>query len=148
SKLHQQGRRFSVKPLFSLKSLLLPAVLICTFSLGCRTNETPEAQVTDFQISANVKTKLASDLGLSTVTNISVNATNGVVTLAGMVTTADQKSKAESIAKNVPHVVRVVNNLQVSNTTTSSRVNWGTAHHQAVAMLYIRAARTTAVNAT
>ena len=85
----------------------------------------PEAQVTDFQISANVKTKLASDLGLSTVTNISVNATNGVVTLAGMVTTADQKSKAEGIAKSVPHVVRVVNNLQVSRASTSSRVDWG-----------------------
>jgi BON domain len=113
-----------VKPLFSLKPLLL-GVLICTFFLGCRTNETPEAQVTDFQISANVKTKLASDLGLSTVTNISVNATNGVVTLAGMVTTADQKSKAEGIAKSVPHVVRVVNNLQVSRASTSSRVDWG-----------------------
>lgn len=129
-----------------MKPLLL-LVLICTFFLGCRTNETPEAQVTDFQISANVKTKLASDLGLSTVTNISVNATNGVVTLAGMVTTADQKSRAEGIAKAVPHVVRVVNNLQVSRTATSSRVDWGrTGHHQAVAMLYNSAARTRVVS--
>lgn len=132
--------------LFSMQALLL--VVFSTFFLGCRTNETPEAQVTDFQISANVKTKIASELGLSTVTNISVNATNGVVTLAGMVTTADQKSRVEGIAKGVPHVVRVVNNLQVSQATTSSRVYRSVIrHHQAVAMLYSSAAKTTAVSA-
>ena len=106
-----------------MRPLLL--VLFCTFLLGlpgCRTNQTPEAQVTDFQIAANVKTKLASEVGLATVPNISVNATNGVVTLSGIVKSRDQKSRAETIAKSVPHVVRVINNLQLAQTSTSSRV--------------------------
>ena len=106
-----------------MRPLLL--VFFCTILLGlsgCRTNQTPEAQVTDFQIAANVKTKLASEVGLATVPNISVNATNGVVTLSGIVKSGDQKSRAETIAKSVPHVVRVINNLQIAQTPTSSRV--------------------------
>jgi len=81
---------------------------------ACRTNESPEAQANDLEITAQVKTKLASDIGLTSVTNVSINATNGVVTLSGMVDSADVKSKAESIARSVPKVVRVVNNLQVA----------------------------------
>jgi osmotically-inducible protein OsmY len=55
-------------------------VLLCTLVLGCRTNESPEGQVDDLQITAQLKSKLASDVGISSVTNISVNSTNGVVT--------------------------------------------------------------------
>jgi hyperosmotically inducible protein len=85
--------------------LLLPA---------CRTNESPEGQVNDLEITASVKSKLAGDLGLTTVPNISVNSTNGVVTLSGQVDTGATKEKAEAIAKAVPHVVRVVDNLQIT----------------------------------
>lgn len=91
--------------------LLLGATLFMT--VACRTNESPEAQVNDAEITAQIKSKLASDVGLSTVTNISVNSTNGVVTLSGQVDTAATKAKAEAAAKSVPKVVRVVNNLQV-----------------------------------
>ena len=92
-------------------------VLLCTLVLGCRTNESPEGQVDDLQITAQVKSKLASDIGISSVTNISVNSTNGVVTLSGQVDSSDVKSKAETVAKNVPKVVRVVDTLQVSPRT-------------------------------
>ena len=92
-------------------------VLLCTLVLGCRTNESPEGQVDDLQITAQVKSKLASDVGISSVTNISVNSTNGVVTLSGQVDSSDVKSKAETVAKNVPKVVRVVDTLQVSPRT-------------------------------
>jgi hyperosmotically inducible protein len=88
--------------------------LLISLWTGCRTNESPEAQANDLEITAQVKTKLASDIGLTSVTNVSINATNGVVTLSGMVDSADVKSKAESIARSVPKVVRVVNNLQVA----------------------------------
>lgn len=91
---------------------VLACTLLCTF--GCRTNESPEAQVNDLEITAQVKSKLASDVGLSTVPNISVNSTNGVVTLSGQVDSADQKTRAESIAKAVPKVAKVVNNIQVT----------------------------------
>ena len=95
----------SVRTLPLLFLLLLPA---------CRTNESPEGQVNDLEITASVKSKLASDLGLTTVPNISVNSTNGVVTLSGQVDNAATKTKAEAIAGGVPHVVRVVDNLQIA----------------------------------
>jgi osmotically-inducible protein OsmY len=74
--------------------------------------------VKDAQITANVKSKLASELGALTVTNISVNATNGVVTLAGTVHDATEKSKAVAIAQAVTNVTNVNNDLQ------PPRANW------------------------
>jgi len=89
------------------------ATLFSALFLGCRTNESPEAQVNDLQITAQVKSRLAADLSLSSVTNISVNSTNGVVTLSGQVDSADLRTRAETLAKSVPKVVRVVNSLQI-----------------------------------
>ena len=80
----------------------------------CRTNQSPEDQANDLQITAQVKSKLASDVGLSTLPNISVNSTNGIVTLAGQVNSSDAKARAEAVAASVPKVVRIVNNLQVA----------------------------------
>jgi hyperosmotically inducible periplasmic protein len=93
--------------------LAIPLLFVLMLA-GCRTNESPEQQVNDLEITASVKSKLASDVGLSTVPNISVNSTNGVVTLSGQVNTAEQRAKAESIARSTPHVVRVVDNLQLA----------------------------------
>jgi hyperosmotically inducible protein len=101
-----------------MKALLL--LLLCAVLLGCRTNESPEGQVNDLEITAQVKSKLASDIGISSVTNISVNSTNGVVTLSGQVDSSDVKNKADEIAKAVPKVVRVVDNLQVTPKTAQS----------------------------
>ena len=94
-------------------------VLSCVLIFGCRTNESPEGQVNDLEISAQVKAKLASDVGLSSVTNISVNSTNGVVTLSGQVDSSDLKAKAESVAGSIPKVVRVVDTLQVASKPSS-----------------------------
>jgi osmotically-inducible protein OsmY len=75
-------------------------LLICALLIG-------------LQITAQIKSRLVSDVGLSTVPNVSVNSTNGVVTLAGQVDSADVKAKVETVAKSVPKVVRVENNLQI-----------------------------------
>jgi osmotically-inducible protein OsmY len=83
-------------------------------SAGCRTNETPEQQVRDAEITATVKSKLAADLGPSTVTNISVNVTNDVATLSGTVHNSTEKSKAIAVAEAVPRVTRVNDNLQIA----------------------------------
>jgi osmotically-inducible protein OsmY len=99
--------------------LLLAAASL--FVIGCRTNESPERQVDDVQIAAEVKSKLASEVGLSTVTNISVNSTNGVVTLSGQVDSEAVKAKAENVAKNVPKVVRVIDNLQVATSSADPK---------------------------
>ena len=92
-------------------------ILVAALLFGCRTNESPEGQVNDLQITAQVKSKLASGLSVSSVTNVSVNSTNGVVTLSGQVDSADLKARAEALARSVPKVVRVVNNLQVAPKT-------------------------------
>ena len=101
----------------------MPVLLVALLALlsGCRTNESPEGQVNDLQITTQVKSKLASDLSVSTVTNISVNSTNGVVTLSGQVDSAGLKAQAEALAKSVPKVVRVVNSLQVAPKTGGLR---------------------------
>jgi osmotically-inducible protein OsmY len=100
-----------------MKYLVLALTLSGALLTGCRTNETPANQVNDMEITAKVKSKLASDVGLSTVPDIAVNSTNGVVTLSGAVDSATTKARAETIAQSVPKVVRVVDNLQVAPKT-------------------------------
>jgi len=80
---------------------------------ACRTNLSPERQVSDLTITAEVKSKLASDVQLSTITNIDVNTTNGVVTLAGQVPSHEVRTRVEEVARSVRNVARVNNNLQV-----------------------------------
>jgi osmotically-inducible protein OsmY len=53
------------------------------------------------------------------LTNIDVNTTNGVVTLAGQVESAEVKHSAEKVTASVPGVVRVNNNLQVDPAAAS-----------------------------
>jgi len=94
--------------------ILLPMILLAIL-VGCRTNESPEGQVDDMKIAAQVKAKLASDVGASTIANVAVNSTNGVVTLSGQVDTSDVKSKAVAVAGAVPKVNKVVDALQVAS---------------------------------
>jgi len=99
---------------------MVSVALLCALFQGCRTNESPEGQVNDLQITAQVKSKLASNVGVSSVTNISVNSTNGVVTLSGQVDSSGIRDKAEEIAKAIPKVVRVVDNLQIAPAPASA----------------------------
>src|SRR5437879_3508142 len=80
-------------------TLILALTLV--ISIACRTNESPERQVKDVSITATVKARLASDLNPTTLTNLSVNVTNGVVTLAGQVPTETDKQRAEEITRSV-----------------------------------------------
>ena len=77
-----------------MKLLLILTISLVALLFGCRTNDTP-------------------DIGISSVTNVSVNSANGVVTLSGQVDSAEAKAEAAALASAVPKVVRVVNNLQV-----------------------------------
>ena len=64
-------------------------------------------------LTTKVKTALASDVGMKTMTNIDVDSNNGVVTLKGKVDSADMKKKAADIAKKVDGVKSVKNELKV-----------------------------------
>ena len=64
-------------------------------------------------LTTKVKTALASDAGLKTMTNIDVDSKDGVVTLKGKVDSADLKKKAGEVAKKVSGVKSVKNELKV-----------------------------------
>lgn len=90
-------------------------VALVAFVGACKTTSSPGRQVDDASIKASVKAKLAADVRLSTLTNIEVNSTNGVVTLAGQVRDESDRIAAEQVARSVDGVVRVNNDLQVKN---------------------------------
>ncbi len=98
-----------------LAILVLLVALHLSLAPACRTTQSPEKQVTDIKITAQVKSKLASDVQISTITNVDVNTTNGVVTLTGQVSNEDVKKKVEEVALSVPNVRRVNNQLQVGS---------------------------------
>ena len=64
-------------------------------------------------LTTKVKSALAADVGLKTVTSINVDSADGVVTLKGKVSSADHKKRAEEVAKKVDGVKSVKNQLRV-----------------------------------
>ena len=86
--------------------------LVC-FVASCKTTTSAGRQIDDAAIKASVKAKMAADVRLSTLTNIEVNSTNGVVTLAGQVENESDRAQAAAVARSVDGVVRVNNELQV-----------------------------------
>ena len=110
------------RPLGSIFAFLLAIGMTAPLALsiqGCNTDQSPRTQFDDAQITTQVKSKLASDVNASSLTNIDVNTTNGVVTLAGQVESSEIKGRAETVASAVPGVLRVNNNLQVSSSAAS-----------------------------
>jgi hyperosmotically inducible protein len=94
-----------------VSSIVLAALLIVS---GCTsmTGQTAGQNVDDSTITASVKTKLVADK-TANLTRIDVDTINQVVTLSGIVESADQKAKAEQLARQVSGVKGVKNNLQV-----------------------------------
>jgi osmotically-inducible protein OsmY len=81
---------------------------------GCQslTGRTLGQNIDDSNLTAAVKTQLARDK-VSSLTRIDVDSSDGVVALNGVVESAEQKARAEEIARGVGGVRRVVNNLQI-----------------------------------
>jgi hyperosmotically inducible protein len=78
-----------------------------------KNRETVSSGTAGAALTTKVKTALASDAGLSTMTNIDVDSKDGVVTLKGKVDSADMKKKAGDVAKKVSGVKSVKNELKV-----------------------------------
>jgi hyperosmotically inducible protein len=95
----------------AVKRLLTAVVLVV--ALACKTNVPPDQQVQDAKITAQVKARLLSNVRASTLTNVEVNSSNGLVTLSGTVNTEEEKNAAEQEARAVEGVTKVVNSLQV-----------------------------------
>src|SRR6266404_6916126 len=89
----------------------LTAALFMTLALGCNKNQNASARE-DAQIATDVQSKINSD---SNVPNkaITVNSSNGIVTLAGTVGSEMERQAASNDAATVAGVKTVVNNLEV-----------------------------------
>jgi hyperosmotically inducible protein len=82
--------------------------------VGCQstTGKTAGQTMDDATITASVQAKLSSDR-LSNFSRIDVDTERGVVTLNGVVKSADQKLRVAEMAREVKGVRSVNNNLQV-----------------------------------
>jgi osmotically-inducible protein OsmY len=93
----------------------LVAVFALIFVLGgCQamTGRTAGQNIDDSNTTAAVKTQLARDKA-SSLTRIDIDTNGGVVALNGTVESAEQRARAEQIARGVGGVKSVINNLQV-----------------------------------
>jgi hypothetical protein len=92
-------------------ALLLSAILLC--NLGCA------RKPADAQISSQIQSKFSQDSGLGTK-QLTVKASDGVVTLSGLVDDDAQRQAASRQAASVEGVKEVVNNLQVGSGANAS----------------------------
>lgn len=95
-----------------LPSLGLVAVLLVS---GCAVGagqSTPGQYVDDATITTRVKAKMAQDPAVSAM-RISVETLNGTVQLSGFATSEAEKQQAEQLAKSVPDVQSVKNDIVV-----------------------------------
>ena len=67
----------------------------------------------DSKITTSVKTHLATNDRLKTLTQISVKTIDKTVFLTGTVPTQQEKDLAEQVTSKVEHVQKVVNNLEI-----------------------------------
>lgn len=67
----------------------------------------------DTVIAAKVKSQLARESGLETASDVDVEVSQGIVQLSGFVSSEDEKSEAEHIARGVSGVTEVRNDIQV-----------------------------------
>lgn len=93
--------------------VLLALAAILASGLGCA------RKADDAKISSEIQSKYGQDSGLSTK-QLSVQASNGVVTISGFVDNDAQRAAAARQAAAVDGVKEVVNNLQVASASNGS----------------------------
>ena len=97
------------------RRLRLAAVLFVMLTLvGCSstTGKSAGDTIDDATITASVKAKLVADKPAN-LTRVDVDTNNATVYLNGVVESAEQKDRAEQLARQAKGVKSVVNNLQV-----------------------------------
>ena len=119
-----------------IAAVVVWCIAICVPALfsGCQTGK----PIDDAAIAKGVKAKLAAAFGpiedrqvsqldrganAQTITYISVSSVYGVVTLTGEVDSKKAKAKAGELARGVPRVVRVNNNLSLAPGYSDDAVN-------------------------
>jgi hyperosmotically inducible periplasmic protein len=100
-----------------MRTVLVASVLAIASALtaGCAVTDKQTSvgqYVDDATISTRVKTRMASDPDVSAA-RIEVETLNGTVQLAGFAKSQEEKDKAAQIARSVPDVKDVRNNIIV-----------------------------------
>jgi hyperosmotically inducible protein len=90
-------------------------VIVLTFASSCARK--PD----DAKVSGEIQNKFSQDSGLSSK-QLTVQADNGTVTLAGIVDNESQREAAARQAASVPGVKQIINNLQVGNEKPAAAV--------------------------
>ncbi|HET7341137.1 MAG TPA: BON domain-containing protein, partial [Methylomirabilota bacterium] len=91
-------------------------------SAGCGTmTVNPIAQfVDDSSTTTAIKTRLATDAGIGSMTGIGVRTSDDVVWLTGTVSDEAERQRVEGIARRIAGDNRVVSELRVANATASA----------------------------
>jgi len=121
-------KRTTGLPNFAQVMLALAAVFVVGIAGVYADDSTPTAHsdsvgaaISDTDITAKVKLKLADEKGLKS-SHISVTTTNAVVTLTGKASSSDAKDEAERLTKEVSGVKDVDNELKTpSGSETSAK---------------------------
>ena len=109
-----------------MKSLLqnpLATVFVALALLfaGCsREGKTTGQTIDDSAISAKVKAAFAQDPGVRAV-DVKVDTHLGAVQLSGWADSAEEKARAEQLAKAVPGVKTVDNKIELKTSTTTKK---------------------------
>jgi osmotically-inducible protein OsmY len=93
--------------------LILGSALLLGLPVASYASQSVGGVVDDTVITTTVKTELAKDVRLGTLTGIEVNTTQGVVTLAGKVHNSEEKALVEQKVRGIKGVVKVNNELQI-----------------------------------
>ena len=101
-------------PRYPYSSMVL-VLSIFLLSAGYQTaiGQTMKEDAVDTKITASVKSHLATNDKLKTLTQISVRTDKKVVYLTGTVPTQKEKDLAGQVARKVEHVQKVVNDIEV-----------------------------------
>ena len=94
------------------KAAVTLALMILMTGCQAMTGETAGQNIDDGVLTSSVKTSLAGER-VNTLSRVGVETNNGIVVLTGEVETAQEKSRAGTVASQVKGVRQVVNNLQV-----------------------------------
>jgi osmotically-inducible protein OsmY len=108
---------------FLTKSLLagfVAATLLCAACSRGENDRTAGQSIDDAAVTTKVKAAFAKDPGVKAM-DVKVNTFRGTVQLSGWVNTAEEKAKAEEIAKTIPGVKTVENQITVK-TDVSKKV--------------------------
>lgn len=94
----------------SIASVLLTLALLAGAGCSRDDGKTVGQNVDDAAISAKVKTAFAQDPGVKAI-DVKVDTFKGAVQLSGWVNTAEEKARAEQIAKGIAGVKSVENKI-------------------------------------